>query len=202
MFKSSDLLKATCAAIALSLGVSSASAEDYDIAAGVDVDFGHIIGFYKEFHQNPELSFKEARTSATLVKEMTSLGFEVTDKVGSDWTLKKAKADAGEVLPGVDGYGVVAVMRNGEGPTVMIRTDMDALPLKEHTGVPYASQVVDTDYLGQEAPVMHACGHDVHMASWLGAARQLAYNKDKWSGTLVMIAQPAEELGLGALSHA
>ena len=106
--------------------------------------------------------------------------------------------DQGEVRDGVGGYGVVAVMENGEGPTVLIRADMDALPVNERTGVEYASKVTDTSWTGVENGVMHACGHDVHMTSFVGTARELVANKDKWSGTLVMILQPAEEVGLGA----
>lgn len=133
---------------------------------------------YIYLHTNPELSFLEEKTAAFLVNQMTSLGFEVTGNVG--------------------GYGVVAVLRNGDGPTVMLRTDTDALPVLEETGAPFASKVRMTDITGDEVPVMHACGHDVHMMSWLGTARVLASMKEAWSGTLMMIAQPAEERAGGA----
>jgi hippurate hydrolase len=167
-----------------------------DVAA----DYAYVEALYLHLHANPELSFREVETSKRMAKELKDLGFEVTTGVGSAWTKKKAKANAGNLLPGVDGYGVVGVLRNGEGPTVLVRTDMDALPLEEKTGVRYASTVKSSDYYGQEAPVMHACGHDVHMAAFVGAARRLVAMKDRWKGTLVMVAQPAEEIGLGALA--
>jgi hippurate hydrolase len=133
---------------------------------------------YKHLHSNPELSLKEEQTSARMAKELKTLGFEVTEKVG--------------------GYGVVGVFKNGKGPTVMVRTDMDALPVLERTGLAYASRVRMKDKDGKESEVMHACGHDMHMACWVGAARTLIKLKDKWQGTLVFIAQPAEEIGSGA----
>ena len=156
------------------------------------------LDIYRHLHANPELSFQEVETSARLAAELDALGFDVTTGVGADWVEAKALRDVGEVYPGVGGYGVVGVLRNGDGPTVMLRTDMDALPVPERTGKPYASTVSNTGWTGVSSPVMHACGHDVHMASWVGAARDLVARKDDWSGTLVMIAQPAEELGLGA----
>ena len=157
-----------------------------------------IVDLYLQLHQAPELSFKEAKTSAILAQELQSLGFEVTTGIGQDWVVDKAMQDIGEVKPGVGGYGVVGVLRNGEGPTVLIRTDMDALPVPEQTGVPYASTVESQTWTGVDSPVMHACGHDVHMTAWLGTARALVARKADWQGTLVMIAQPAEEIGLGA----
>jgi amidohydrolase len=128
-----------------------------------------LVELYKHLHTHPELSLQEVRTAARLADEMRKAGFEVTEKVG--------------------GTGVVAVLKNGPGPTVLVRTDMDALPVTEQTGLPYASA---------KPGVMHACGHDIHMTTWVGTARVLAALKPKWSGTLVMIAQPAEEVGLGA----
>ncbi len=178
--------------------VTAAPAHADDLADAVGADYSYINALYEHLHTHPELSFKEVESSKRLAQELEALGFEVTSRVGSPWVKKKAKADAGEVLSGVDGYGVVGVLKNGEGPTVMIRADMDALPLQEKTGVSYISKAMGTDYLGQEAPVMHACGHDTHMAIWVGTARRLAAMKDQWSGTLVMVAQPAEEIGLGA----
>ena len=157
-----------------------------------------LVEMYLKLHQAPELSFKEARTSALLAQELQSLGFEVTTGIGQQWVTDKAMKDIGEVKPGVGGYGVVGVLRNGNGPTVLIRTDMDALPVPEQTGVSYASTVESQTWTGVDSPVMHACGHDVHMTSWLGTARALVAQKSKWKGTLVMIAQPAEEIGLGA----
>jgi amidohydrolase len=133
---------------------------------------------YRELHQNPELSLQEEKTAANLAGRLRKLGFEVTQKVG--------------------GHGVVAILRNGKGPTVMLRTDLDALPVEEKTGLPYASKVTAKDDTGQAVPVMHACGHDAHMTAWLGTATLLARAKDRWRGTLVMVGQPAEELGSGA----
>ncbi len=134
--------------------------------------------FYKELHQSPELSLQEFRTAAKLEAELKKLGFQVTGKVG--------------------GTGVVGVLENGKGPTVLVRTDMDALPVIERTGLPYASKVRTRDKQGREVGVMHACGHDMHMTCWLGTARVLIALRDQWKGTLVFIGQPAEEIGTGA----
>lgn len=132
---------------------------------------------YKELHQNPELAFQEVKTSARLAAEMRSLGFTVTE--------------------GIRKTGVVAIYRNGPGPTVMVRTDMDGLPMEEKTGLPYASRVKAT-WNGQDTFVAHSCGHDVHMAAWIGTARTLLALKNQWSGTLMFVAQPAEEALNGA----
>jgi hippurate hydrolase len=129
-------------------------------------------------HANPELSFLEFKTSAKLAAEARRLGFVVTENVGQT--------------------GVVAVMKNGPGPVVMVRADMDGLPVEEKTGLPFASKQRGVSKSGTESGIMHACGHDTHMSAWVGTARQLAANKGKWSGTLVMILQPAEEIGAGA----
>src|SRR5206468_1654530 len=129
-------------------------------------------------HANPELSLMEVKSAARLADEMRKAGYEVTERVG--------------------GNGLVAVLRNGPGPTVLIRTDLDALPIVEQTGLPYASKVRTKDRAGTEVGVMHACGHDVHMACWVGTARVLAGTKDRWSGTIVFIGQPAEEIVAGA----
>jgi hippurate hydrolase len=166
-------------------------------SSGPVADAG-LMALYKNLHANPELSFKESKSSELLAGELESLGFDVTSRLGEAWTTAKATKDVGEVLEGVGGYGVVGVLENGDGPTVLIRADMDGLPVTEQTGLEHASKVVDTTWTGVENGVMHACGHDIHMTTWVGAARELAGNKDKWSGTLVMIAQPAEEIGLGA----
>ncbi len=133
---------------------------------------------YRDLHANPELSFQEFRTSAILAQEARRLGFTVTEKVGQT--------------------GVVAVLKNGPGPVVLLRADMDGLPVIEQTGLPFASTKKGISKSGIETGIMHACGHDTHMSAWIGAARQLVANKAKWSGTLVMIAQPAEEIGSGA----
>ncbi|MDQ7018299.1 MAG: amidohydrolase [Robiginitomaculum sp.] len=145
----------------------------------IEGDYGYLQTLYTHLHENPELSFEEKQTAKRIAKELRSLGFEVTTGIG--------------------GTGLVAVMKNGDGPTVMIRTDLDALPVKEQTGKPYASTVRGQNYLGDKnLPIMHACGHDVHMTALVGTARRLVAMKDQWAGTLVMIGQPAEELGLGA----
>ncbi len=149
-----------------------------DVRKAVEIDMPSLMELYRDLHANPELSFQEFRTSAKLAVEARRLGFKVTEKVGQT--------------------GVVAVLENGPGPVVMIRADMDGLPVIEQTGLPYASKVKGVSKSGLETGVMHACGHDTHMSAWVGTARQLAANKDKWSGTLVMILQPAEEIGSGA----
>lgn len=143
-----------------------------------------LLEIYRHLHANPELSYQEEKTSALLAAEMRKLGFEVTERVGRYGDGRQA-------------FGVVAVLRNGAGPTVMLRTDTDALPVEEQTGLEFASRVRALQD-GVEVPVMHACGHDVHMTAWLGAARLLVAMRDRWQGTLVMIAQPAEERGSGA----
>jgi hippurate hydrolase len=144
----------------------------------VDAEVDNLLTLYKYLHTHPELSLQEEKTSGRLAKELRDLGFEVTEKFG--------------------GYGLVGVLSNGAGPTVLIRTDMDALPVTEATGLPYASRERLRDKNGNEVGVMHACGHDMHMTSWTGTARVLAALKDRWSGTLIFIGQPAEEVGTGA----
>lgn len=144
----------------------------------LDAHIKDLVALYQHIHTNPELSLMEVKTAARLAEEVRKLGYEVSEKVG--------------------GNGVVAVLKNGPGPVVLIRTDMDALPIVEQTGVPYASKVKVKDLAGNEVGVMHACGHDIHMATWVGTAQVLASMKDKWSGTVVMIAQPAEEVIAGA----
>lgn len=148
------------------------------LKASVRKDYAYLEDLYRHYHLHPELSFQESSTSRRMAEELRQLGFEVTEGVG--------------------GYGVVGVLRNGEGPTVLVRADMDALPIVEDTGLPYASTVTTKDDAGNEVGVMHACGHDIHMTVWTGAARQLAELKDQWKGTLVFIGQPAEERGGGA----
>jgi hippurate hydrolase len=152
----------------------------------IDKETDSLVTIYKHIHQSPELSTQEKETSALLAGELRRLGFEVTERVG--------KYDLPEKLS----YGVVGVLRNGQGPTVMVRTELDALPVEEKTGLPYASHVKVRQADG-EVSVMHACGHDLHMSSWIGTARMLAALKNEWSGTLVMIGQPSEE-GLGGAS--
>ena len=145
---------------------------------GLDQIYPQLDALYLDLHKNPELSMKEQRTSARMAEELRKLGYEVT--------------------AGVGGTGVVGVLRNGKGPTVLLRTELDALPVEEKTGLPYASTATGVNPQGQTVPVMHACGHDVHMAGWTGAATLLARIKDRWRGTVLMIAQPAEETVQGA----
>ncbi|MBK9166128.1 MAG: amidohydrolase [Bryobacterales bacterium] len=135
---------------------------------------------YQHLHSHPELSYREKETAARLAQELRTAGYEVT--------------------AGVGGHGFVSVLKNGAGPTVLVRTDLDGLPVEEKSGLPYASKVKTTGEQGTEVSVMHACGHDVHMAAFIGAARMLMKMKDRWSGTLVLIGQPAEERGGGALA--
>ncbi len=145
-----------------------------------------LVTTYKHLHANPELSHAEQKTAAYVAKELRAQGYTVTENVG--------KYDQ----PGLKSYGIVAVMKNGEGPTVMVRTDLDALPVEEKTGVPYASKVKTKNETGDEVSVMHACGHDLHITSFLGTAKMLSQIKDRWRGTLVLIGQPAEERCAGA----
>ena len=203
MTRLATLFAASALTASLAACVAVADTSDparVEITAGMPTAGTNLHDLYLYLHRNPELSFKERKTSAILANEMESLGFEVTRGVGQDWIAAKSTRDQGTIRDTVAGYGVVAVIRNGDGPTVLIRTDMDALPVGEQTHLPYASEVVDETWTGVTNGVMHACGHDIHMTSWVGTARELVANKDKWSGTLVMIAQPAEELGLGAVA--
>jgi hippurate hydrolase len=146
--------------------------------AGLRALYPSLDSLYIDLHKNPELSLHEERTAAKLAARLRNLGFEVTERVG--------------------GFGVVGVLRNGAGPTVMVRTDMDALPIKEQTGLPYASTTTVKNDAGGTVPVMHACGHDIHMSSWVGAATLLSRTRDRWHGTLVFVGQPAEEVVQGA----
>ena len=171
-------------AMAGSGGDAAWAQSDLDIRVGKQLD--SLVAIYKQLHANPELSTQEEQTSALVAKELRAAGFEVTDHFGQ------------YASPETKAYGVVAVLRNGPGPTVMVRTDMDALPIVENTGVPYASKVRVKRADGTEVGVMHACGHDVHMAVFVGVARLLVQTKDQWSGTLVLIGQPAEEAIGGA----
>ena len=151
-----------------------------------DAELPSLLGIYKDVHSHPELSAQEERTAALVAKELRAAGCKVTEHVGK-FENSKLKA-----------YGVVGVMKNGDGPTVLVRTDMDALPVEEETGLPYASKVVARNDEGKDVHVMHACGHDVHIAAFIGTARVLAKLKDQWRGTIVFVAQPAEETGNGA----
>lgn len=163
-----------CSAVATAQQSSAAS----DSAAWVEENMDHIAKLYIHLHMHPELSFKEIETGKRIGDEFRKAGFDTTNNVG--------------------GHGVVGILRNGAGPTVMLRADLDALPLKEITGVDYASTVETKNDDGTDTGVMHACGHDIHMTNLVATAQYLAANKDKWSGTLMVIGQPAEERGGGA----
>ena len=141
-------------------------------------ELSSLLKLYQHLHANPEISFQEKETAKVLAAELEKIGFEVSTSIG--------------------GHGGGGVLKNGAGPTVLVRTDLDALPVKEATGLAFASKRTTTDDLGKTVPTMHACGHDVHMACWTGTARVLAHFKNDWSGTLVFIGQPAEERGAGA----
>ena len=156
----------------------SAPALADDLHDDLMADMPELMELYRDLHANPELSFQEYKTAAKLAERARALGFEVTEGVGKT--------------------GVVAVMRNGDGPTVLVRADMDGLPVAEQTGLPFASKQIGVPASGVETGIMHACGHDTHMTGWVGAAQLLIDRKDQWSGTLVMILQPAEEIGGGA----
>jgi amidohydrolase len=167
------LLVLAAAAMSVTSQSSAASLTD-----SIRADMPRLIALYRDIHAHPELSMQEVRTPALLAPEMRKIGFDVTEHVGKT--------------------GLVAVMKNGTGPVLLIRADMDALPVKEQTGLPFASQVVGKLLDGTATSVMHACGHDTHVATWLGTARRLAAMKNEWSGTVVMILQPGEELVMGA----
>jgi amidohydrolase len=165
-------------AAALGLILLSTQARADPLAQAIAADLPTLVALYTDLHRTPELSFAEEKTAAKMAAQMRRLGFVVTEKVG--------------------GHGVVAVLKNGPGPTLLLRADMDGLPVPEQTGLAYASTVTTKDGQGNTVPVMHACGHDIHMTVLIGTARRLVAQKADWSGTLVLIAQPAEEVGSGA----
>lgn len=164
----------------------NSNAQHPSLDAMIERDLASLLSTYKALHAAPELSHREEKTAAFVAGELRKLGFAVTERIGkfenAQWT----------------GYGVVGVLKNGPGPTVLVRTELDALPVEEKTGVPYSSQVRMKNDAGVEVNVMHACGHDIHMTSFLGTAKLLAELKSQWSGTLVMLGQPSEETGDGA----
>jgi amidohydrolase len=151
-----------------------------------DNELPSLLTIYKDIHSHPELSGHEERTASFIAKELRAAGCQVTEHLG--------KYQNSKFKP----YGVVGVMKNGDGPTVLVRTDMDALPVQEDTGLPYASNAVTKNDEGKDVHVMHACGHDAHMSAFIGVARALAKLKDQWHGTILFVAQPAEETGNGA----
>ncbi len=143
----------------------------------ISADIDYLVDLYTSIHQSPELSLQEKETAKKLANELRKAGFEVTENLG--------------------GYGLVGILENGKGPTILYRTDMDALPMYEKTGLSYASKV-EVPYNGGSVGTMHSCGHDIHMANWVGTARYMSRIKDQWKGTLMFIGQPAEEIGAGA----
>jgi len=167
-----------CAVLGLaSMAAAQGSPLHAQVAPIVSGMYPSLESLYKDLHAHPEIGFQEVRTAARMAEEMKKLGFEVTEKVG--------------------GTGVVAIYKNGAGPTVLVRTELDALPMEEKTGLPYASKAKATSN-GRETFVAHSCGHDVHMAAWVGTARTMLAMKDQWKGTLMFVGQPAEELVSGA----
>src|SRR5882724_7307623 len=179
-----QIAKMLLASVALSAVTLMPAHAELDIAAlkagiekSFEADYPKLDALYKDIHAHPEIAFQEVKTAAKLATEMRALGFEVTEKVGKT--------------------GLVAIYKNGDGPTIMVRTELDALPMEEKTGLAYASHD-KTTWKGRETFVAHSCGHDIHMASWVGTAKTLVGLKDQWQGTLMFIAQPAEETVSGA----
>jgi amidohydrolase len=173
------LKECRAALLGLALSLPAGAAQGDELAESIAGDYDRHLGpLFEQLHQNPELSFQEYATAARLAAELRKAGFQVTEGVGRT--------------------GVVAIMENGPGPRVMMRADMDGLPLEEKSGLAYASRARQTDPNGNEVFVMHACGHDVHVTSLVGTARQMAARRDQWSGTLMLVGQPAEEIFSGA----
>ncbi|MBF5092240.1 amidohydrolase [Novosphingobium sp. NBM11] len=170
-----SLLALGAAALCIPAAVQAAAP---DLRAEIAADLPGLLQTYRALHAHPELSFQEVKSAAQLAAAARKAGFVVTENVGRT--------------------GVVAVLRNGPGPTVLVRADMDGLPVVEQTGLPFASKDRGTSTAGVESGIMHACGHDTHMTAWMEVAKLMAAHRDAWSGTLVMIGQPAEEVGLGA----
>src|SRR5256885_2222016 len=174
-----------CICIMMVLSLASGNSALADGARGISQAVPEIAALepelerlYKDLHEHPELAFHEERTAATLAERLRALGFEVTTGVGQT--------------------GLVAILRNGSGPVVMLRTELDALPIEEKTGLPFASKSRGIDSEGNAVPVSHACGHDLHMTGWYGTAKIMAQRRNSWHGTLMLIGQPAEEVNRGA----
>ena len=181
MTKTFAALLLCCAAMSSSASAQSHPAAVPDraqIGRAVRADMPDLLAIYREFHANPELSMQETKSAARMAEEVRKLGFDVTTGVG--------------------GTGVVAVLKNGAGPTLMLRADMDGLPMEEQTGLPFASKARGQTREGLDTFIAHSCGHDTHMTAWIGTARRLVALKDRWKGTLVMVAQPGEETSQGA----
>src|SRR5437870_6402705 len=186
-----SILSLACRAIAFGVGGSilaagSIFAQEQPVEKIAQGELPSLLAIYKDIHSHPELSTREEKTSALVAKELRATGCEVTENFG--------KYDN----PDLKCYGVIGIMKNGTGPTVLVRTDMDALPVEEDTGLPYASKVTTKGDDGREVQVMNACGHDAHMSAFIGTARALQRLKERWSGTIVFIGQPAEETAGGA----
>lgn len=171
-------MKTTLAATIVALTLFALPSHASGLEKSVALDYPYLFSLYKHLHTHPELSFKEVETANRIGDELELVGFTVTRQFG--------------------GTGLVAVMKNGDGPTLLIRADMDALPVPEMTGVPWASTVKSVEQTGRQVSVMHACGHDVHMSVLVGTARRMEALRSEWSGTLILIGQPAEERGAGA----
>jgi amidohydrolase len=176
----------TSASVLLSILLPTLAVAQQTPQSVADAELSSLLAIYKDIHTHPELSGHEERTSAIIAQELRAAGCQVTEHLG-----KYEKSD-------LKGYGVVGVMKNGDGPTVLVRTDMDALPVEEQTGLLYASKVVAKNDEGKDVHVMHACGHDAHISMFIGVVRALAKLKDQWHGTILFVAQPAEETGNGA----
>jgi hippurate hydrolase len=176
---------AFCAALIIVFLVTMATGQE-PIDRLIENEMTSLLGTYKALHAAPELSHHEEKTAAFMAQQLRSMGYEVTENIGK------------YERPEWHSYGLIAVMKNGTGPTVLVRSELDALPVDEQTGLPYASTVKTKNDVGQEVSVMHACGHDIHMTSLLGTAKVLAQLKDLWRGTLVFLGQPAEETIDGA----
>jgi amidohydrolase len=186
-----SILSLACRAVAFGvsgsiLAAGSIFAQEHPVEKIAQGELPSLLAIYKDIHSHPELSTREEKTSALVARELRATGCEVTENFG--------KYDN----PNLKCYGVVGIMKNGTGPTVLVRTDMDALPVEEDTGLPYASKITAKGDDGREVHVMHACGHDAHMSAFIGTARALQRLKDRWSGTIVFIGQPAEEAVGGA----
>ena len=186
-----SILSLACRVIAFGVGGSILAAgpifaQEQPVEKIAKGELPSLLAIYKDIHSHPELSTREEKTSALVAKELRATGCEVTESFG--------KYDN----PNLKCYGVIGIMKNGPGPTVLVRTDMDALPVEEDTGLPYASKVTTKGDDGREVHVMHACGHDAHMSAFIGTARALQRLKERWSGTIVFIGQPAEETAGGA----
>ena len=186
-----SILSLACRVIAFGVGGSILAAgpifaQEQPVEKIAKGELPSLLAIYKDIHSHPELSTREEKTSGLVAKELRATGCEVTENFG--------KYDN----PNLKCYGVIGIMKNGPGPTVLVRTDMDALPVEEDTGLPFASKVTTKGDDGREVHVMHACGHDAHMSAFIGTARALQRLKERWSGTIVFIGQPAEETVGGA----